>query len=204
MNEDTNLPQSDQERYINMMPDYGEMPTIEEFRVGFGRRLGAAVLDFTFYMIIFLFALFIFGIWDIAMGIDWTATMSNPGEMEVVMTKLSLRITPLTLAIGTLYYSMEVFFAATLGKMILGIKIGSADRHQANMMQLLIRFVTKNASYLFTALYLLTNLELFTTLGSIIGIIVLAGFFLTISQSKMALHDRVAGTAVFYRDEFID
>jgi uncharacterized RDD family membrane protein YckC len=87
--------------------------------------------------------------------------------------------------------------------MLLGIKIANADRTLASLKTLSIRFFAKYFNYFLLLLYVMSKIELFSVLQNIFGIVIFIGCFLVLSASRMALHDRIARTAVYYKDEII-
>ncbi|HPP38718.1 MAG TPA: RDD family protein [Candidatus Kapabacteria bacterium] len=205
MNEHNDFRQEMQDKFRELVPDYSQPPQPEEFRIGFGRRLGAYLIDFVIYMFLLVLAMSFFGILD-----DFASLMTigqdfgdNPEELQIIMKDLYARFYPLVLVIAFAYYSMEIFFAQTVGKMVLGIKIANSDRTQASLGTLVKRFVAKYFNYFLLLLYIITNIEIFSIFQSIFGIVIFIGCFLVLSQSRMALHDHIAKTAVFFKDEIL-
>ncbi len=183
--------------FANMMPDYSYQNPFE-LRVGFGRRLGAFLIDYLIFSLIFVILLFITG------RIDDLMTVSANGKMDIEeLMKISESITPLILIIFLIYYSLEAFIGATLGKLTLGIKIASSDMKSANLSKLLIRFAVKNISTLLSIIAIVTSVQFFGTLGSVGGFVIFIGYFFVLSQKKQGFHDMVAGTAVFYNDDIL-
>jgi len=183
--------------FANMMPDYSYQNPFE-LRVGFGRRLGAFLIDYLIFSLIFVILLFITG------RIDDLMTLSANGKMDIEeLMKISESITPLILIIFLIYYSLEAFIGATLGKLTLGIKIASSDMKSANLSKLLIRFAVKNISTLLSIIAIVTSVQFFGTLGSVGGFVIFIGYFFVLSQKKQGFHDMVAGTAVFYNDDIL-
>src|SRR5205814_496662 len=95
------------------------------------------------------------------------------------------------------YTFTEVFFAATPGKMILRLRIGSSDGTPADGWRLLLRWSTKQFALLFQMLFNLTGIPLFYLLGGFGGLVVLIGCLYASNDDKQAWHDQWAGTAVF-------
>ena len=95
------------------------------------------------------------------------------------------------------YMSLEVFRAATPGKMLLKLQIRAEDGSEADQTTLIARFALKNAGALFNILAAITTLSLFATLGGVAGLVIGVGCFLTLTAAKQALHDKMAKTAVF-------
>lgn len=204
MNDLNQSPENEQEKLLQMMPNYASPVPPEEFRVGFGRRLGATILDYVFLTILLLIGMQITGLMDLVSSIDLSLATTAPEEFEAIMNDISLKIVPLSLAISVIYYSMEIFFAGTLGKIILGIRIGNEKREHADMKALLIRFFIKNSNLVFSLLFLLTSAQLFSTISFVFWLIIVFGFFMVLSDKRQALHDKIAHSAVYFSDEFKD
>ena len=98
-------------------------------------------------------------------------------------------VTPLALIISIIYYSLEIFLAATPGKMLLGIQIANDNKTKAAPGILITRFIVKLADYVFTALLVFTASQIFNTLGNLAFIIILIGFFFTLAEKRQAFHD---------------
>ncbi len=144
--------------------------------VGFFPRLGAVLIDVVVVVVIFA-----------------VLSVVGLGGFQSAMQGASFIGSLIALA----YVSMEVFKAATPGKMVLGLKIMNADGSPASQEVLIKRFVVKQASGLLSFLTALTGLTLFSTLGAVAGLVIFVGCFLTFTESKQALHDRAAKTKVF-------
>jgi len=120
--------------YSNYMPDYSYQNPYE-YRVGFGRRLFAFILDYIIYTLIFLVALVLSG------KINDVVNIASMGTLDInEITEISKSILPLALIVSLIYYSLEAFIGATLGKLTLGIKIGNLNRENATINQLLLRY----------------------------------------------------------------
>jgi uncharacterized RDD family membrane protein YckC len=103
--------------------------------------------------------------------------------------------------LGTVYFLVEGFTGYTLGKLLLGIRVASADGRQAPVSQLLARFAMKNINFLCTVLAALTGVALLATLGNLLGLAIFVGCFFVLGASRQALHDMVAKTAVYPKDK---
>ncbi len=163
-------------------------------RVGLGRRLLAAILDcgiavFTWLTIIF-FSAFVYSQSLQSIGQEITKT-PNPAALLLFFAYLLFPF---------LYSLIETFTGASLAKMLLGIKIGNADGTPAARKTLMGRYLITQAPVASTLLAFLTSLSFFHTLGTILGLIIFFGFFLTLGQARQALHDKLSNTAVFRAD----
>jgi len=184
--------------YSNYMPDYSYQNPYE-YRVGFGRRLFAFILDYIIYTLIFLVALVLSG------KINDVVNIASMGTLDInEITEISKSILPLALIVSLIYYSLEAFIGATLGKLTLGIKIGNLNRENATINQLLLRYSIKNINVLLSLIGLIPALSFLNSIGSLLGIIVFIGYFFIFSEKKQALHDKIANTAVYYKDEIIN
>ncbi|MGH7645432.1 MAG: RDD family protein [Gemmatimonadales bacterium] len=177
-----------------------------EQRVGFGKRLGAFLLDCVI-------------VWGLAWLLGGTiggliggrlGTMAAPGMTEAdpataamaagMMGAIMGTIAAMAL-IGTVYFLVEGFTGYTLGKLLLGIRVASADGRQAPISQLLTRFALKNINFLCTMLALLTGVALLRTIGGLMGLAIFVGCFFVLGASRQALHDMIAKTAVYPKDK---
>src|SRR5260370_26457222 len=101
--------------------------------------------------------------------------------------------TVLVLAVVATYLAMEVLFAASAAKLLLGYRIRSVDGNAAAKPRLLARVAIKNA-FLFAWL---APIEARPIAATITMLIVLSGYLLAIGPNRQALHDRIANTSVF-------
>jgi uncharacterized RDD family membrane protein YckC len=170
----------------------------KDYRVGFGRRLGAALLDMVFLSILMLVGIFSMDIdFNQFVGMDFMEMMEN----QDMLNEMVIGITTVSVIISLLYYAFEIFMAASFGKLILGIKIADSDMKSGSFQQLFIRYIIKHISSVFSAIYVLTTLSIFNTIGSFLSFIILIGFFFVLGENKQAFHDMIAGTAVYYKQD---
>ena len=123
-------------------------------RIGFGKRLGAAVIDGIIIMVGGSIVGSIFG------GLLGGAAGAGSGE-EGAMAMGGVMGAVLGAAVGVgivgvLYGLIEAFKAASPGKMILKIKIGTAEGADASTAQLFQRYAMKNSSNICTLLALVS------------------------------------------------
>jgi uncharacterized RDD family membrane protein YckC len=192
------IPPDEQKRLYDMYQNYGSLDTTYT-RIGFGPRLGAALIDIVFTWILMLIAIFVTGMNEIFSG-SFIETITN----QSVMQDFQKEFLPIAILIGFLYYSMEIFLAATPGKLILGLQIANDDGKRASMGKLFLRFSVKNVSNYTNLLFYITASMIFSTIGSVLGIIILVGFFFVLSKNKQAFHDMLAKTAVYKRNAVLD
>ncbi len=196
--------QQEQYKQIIQQPDvaaFDENPYM--WRIGFGRRLGAYIIDYVFFFLLLLISALVTGVAERMMeffGSD-ISMFSNPEKIEEITLFVTKNFSPLMLAVTFIYYSLEVIFAQSLGKMLLGIQIGTADKKIASYPQLLFRFTLKFSSNIFTLLAVITSLTFFDTFASVFSFVIFVGCFFVLSAKKQALHDTISKTAVYFKDE---
>lgn len=164
------------------------------YRVGFGRRLGALVIDIIIsYLIISIVN---------SMFFDEKALESileNQSNLEFVKPYL-MDILSITFIITLLYYVSEVFFGFSIGKLILKIRIASDDRTESNTMELLTRYLIKYSFPILALISILLESEFLTYL-SVMGLFLfLFGSLFSLGSKRQALHDKFTNTAVYYKD----
>ncbi len=177
---------------MNQMAFQGPYP----FRVGFGKRLGAYILDFLFFMVLLFIFMFAFDIVDQFQYL----TLQDIVNQDV-MEDFQRSVAPLLIVLAIIYYSLEIVFARTPGKMILGIKIAKDDRTEARTRDLLLRFVVKHVNYILDGLALLLVLSFINVASSFLNLIVIIGCFFVLGQRRQAIHDMIAGTAVYHQSD---
>jgi len=192
--------------YADMVPDYSEPENQYwddiDFRVGFGRRLAAYLIDIVTVGIINIGLFLLLQNWGIIDPITENIfNLSSTNQLEEIIRILSEQMTPYMITAALLYYVTEVLYGVTLGKLILEIKIADQERTFASRQQLLIRYLIKHINTVFTLLFLLTSLNFINILGAFLGLVVFIGCFFVLGPKKQALHDMIAKTAVYYKDE---
>lgn len=196
MNQEKDFPQSQQDKLRNLMPDYSQHYSLWDYRVGFGRRFGAALLDYLFAGIITAVLYYATGLLDNIVNLG----MSALTEPEIMM-KFAHDAVPVSLLVSAIYFSTEILLAGTPGKHLLGIIIADSDMNYASYSKLSIRFILKHIDLVFLAVYLLTWNQIFNTISSVMGWVVIIAFFFVFRASKEALYDTIAKTAVFFKQE---
>jgi uncharacterized RDD family membrane protein YckC len=146
-------------------------------RIGFGRRLSAAIVDswiagFGCLIIDFL------GFSQVGQSLQSTGQETtktpNPAQLADILVPGMTVLFPLYLFVF-LYSWIEAFTDASPAKMLLGIKIGNADGTPAARKTLMARFLIKQARLVSTLLAFLTSLSFFLTLGAILNLIIFSG-----------------------------
>lgn len=176
-----------------------------EGRVGFGPRLAAVLIDLLFVGIAgFVAGAAIGG----ALG-SWIG--GALGESDGAGSASG----GLGAAIGALFGAMAAFggFAffyslieavtgASPGKMMLGLKVGTADGRPGSTALYVKRWVIKFSGTLLGVLGAVPGFHVIGLLAPAAGAIVFLGCFLVLGEKRQALHDIAAQTAVF-RNRFL-
>jgi uncharacterized RDD family membrane protein YckC len=95
------------------------------------------------------------------------------------------------------YSSLEIFKAATPGKMLLKLKITNEDGSEADRQTLIKRWAIKQLPQFTRLLFVLTTVMLFNWVTAFCGIGYIISCCLTFKPERQALHDTLAHTAVF-------
>lgn len=145
-------------------------------RAGFWIRLVALMIDWII-------------VWAIASGVGWfLLTRINVNDSQ--------RVQDMMLAlVWVIYFSMEVFFAATPGKMILGLQIAANGCTPADSWTLLARYTAKHFGMFMALGFALSGNGLFYVLTGSVGLIVI-GCLRALGEEKLTWHDLWARTSV--------
>ena len=168
-----------------------------EKRVGFALRLGAFAIDAVFVVILSIVAVPAIG-----------AMLGAGFAPQDASLAASLTMAP-GAVIGAAYFLIEGFTGASIGKMILKLKVGRPDGRMGSVGLFLLRWAIKNVGNLVAivgaALALGTlspGLPIFLIgAGNVLGLVIALGCLLALRKSKQALHDVLARTAVYRRDD---
>jgi uncharacterized RDD family membrane protein YckC len=99
--------------------------------------------------------------------------------------------------VSAVYHLTEMLFAASPGKMLLGLRIAGADARRASIGRLAARMVLKNASTPLKLFIMFTGLFVLEKIDMALGFALLVSYLPILAKSRRALHDFVAGTAVY-------
>ncbi len=163
-----------------------------QLRSGFFIRLIAYLIDSIFQLSILFLIVYSFGILEEFPG-DFNAIILDQSLLEGLITKVS----PYMFVIWFIYYSSEIIFAASPGKMIFNLQIANHDRTKASFNTLSIRFFSKHLNQIISLISFVTAIQVLETVASIIGTIILIGCFFVLTVKKQSFHDMIAKTAVY-------
>lgn len=177
-----------------------------EQRIGFGRRLGAYLIDCVIIGVLsMLLGPTIGGVFGAAAG-GAAAGLDAAGNLTaeqaaavggIVGAVLGMMVA--LVLISTVYFLIEGFTGWTLGKLMLGIQVARADGSAAPVGTLLERYALKNISAVLGAAAVVLNAPLLRTIGSLLGLAIFVGCFFVLGAAHQAFHDMIAKTAVYPR-----
>lgn len=189
-----------QRNYADYLPNYTEIPDPYEYRVGFPRRLGAYLIDYLIIVLLITIALFATG-----QMVELVESAKDLARFNDETLQLVARgIVPVVGVITLVYFSSELFMGASLGKLLLGIRIGSDDRYPAMFPKLLARYIIKNIGVVTSMISYAFATLVFDLAGDFLQFIVYIGFLFTIASRRQSFHDMLSATAVYYAGEIIE
>lgn len=181
---------------------------IMEKRIGFGPRLGAYVIDIVFVWILSLILSRVSTSWMAVLAqqqVDGLVS-SNPFFAQIYtpemlsMVVATTRISLICIFAELIYFSTEIFFGASVGKMLLGLKIANADGGNASVGALVGRYLLKHVKRVCTVLAFLVLAGMFNFIGSLFGFVIFIGCFFAAGDRHQALHDMLCHTVVVRKD----
>lgn len=179
--------------------------SIVDRRVGFGRRLGAKLLDSLIVLIIAI--VLYYGLGQelqstldqmvrkavIESGTDVSVLDGESLDLAMSMAKLFIIV-----GISGIVVSLtELFFGASPGKMLLSMQIAYEDGRKGNVSLWAKRWTIVNSASLLSLLGSVTGIALVASLSNFLSFVILVGCFLVLSERRQALHDRVVKSAVY-------
>ena len=174
-------------------------------RIAFGPRLAAYLIDY---------AMMQTGSWFIAGVLGAVGLMSdeapkpNTSDGLVKMLVEMLDAMSMSFVVGGLvalvFYLPELLTGQSLAKMIMKFRVGAPDGHTASQKALLTRYLFKVASSVLVIAAGLARGDLLLPLLGVAGlysIVYFFGCFMALSERRQALHDLLANTAVYRKDD---
>lgn len=146
------------------------------------RRAAAAALDGLFVLVILI---------AVEAVRSYSESAGGVGRAE----KLAFAIAAHVLALA--YFSLEFWAAASVGKMLVGLKIANSDGSEASTATLLNRWTGKWSFVLLGILAIALQNTLLIWLSNWMALITLIGSAAALGESRRAWHDQWAGTAVY-------
>ncbi len=173
-----------------------------ENRIGFGRRLGAYVIDLLIviglaYIVASISGTFFEKFVDFSKFTDEQAFFDANPTLWLLFV-----IIPIPAVLMSFIYNLiEGFTGNTPAKYLLGIKIGNQDGTKASQGKLMGRFAIKNISSIIGLIAIALMASTLNIIGSVLGFVIFIGCFFVLGESKLALHDMIAKTAVYWRKD---
>ena len=165
-------------------------------RIGFGKRLLAVLVDVVILVVLVMILSPLLG--GILGGLAGGA--AGGGDAGMGLGALMGSVTAFIVVapiISILYFLVEGFTGYTLGKFILGIRVGTADGKKADISLYLLRYALKNIGTIFTMVAGFVGISMLGTVGSILSLVFFVGCFFALAEKKQALHDIIVKTAVY-------
>jgi len=172
-----------------------------EKRVGFGARLAAALID------IVIVASVGFGVGATLGGIlggGLGRVLDGPSGDAAAAGTAAGAVLGAIAAFGGfvfLYSLIEAFTGASPGKMVLGLKVGTADGRRGWAALYVKRWAIKYSGTLLGLLGAVPGLHVLGLLAPPAGLAVSIGCFLVLGDKRQSLHDLGAATAVFRKTD---
>ena len=170
-------------------------------RVGFGRRLMAALVDSVIVGVIgfgagaALGSILGGGLGSVLGGSSQEGAASGAAIGAALGAVLGA-----VAAFGGfvfLYSLIEAITGASPGKMLLKLKVGTAGGRRGSLRLYITRWAIKFSGTLLGLLGAIPGLHVLGLLAPAAGVIVFVGCFLALGDRRQALHDLAASTAVF-------
>jgi uncharacterized RDD family membrane protein YckC len=185
-------------------------------RVGFGTRFGALLVDVVILIVLCLVLApilggFLGGLMGAAMGstVDAAAGATSDEQAAAVAVGAAAggimgMIAGMILMVPFIYfvyYLIEGLTGVTLGKLILGIKVGSQDGTKAPVSALLTRYLIKSSGTLIQILAAFAGIAFLGTVGKLVALAIFVGCFFVLGKQKQSFHDMLSKTAVFKKGD---
>jgi uncharacterized RDD family membrane protein YckC len=184
-----------------------EVP-ISEKRVGFGKRLGASVLNgFVFIILATILNLLFTHELQTAISDTLQEIVSKsgnelsrfPGGEEFFYKTMTWMIFYLlsVYIVGL----MEVFIGQSPGKKILGLSVTFPDGNKGGIGLWALRWAIKKSSYLLLIVTFFVENSVLSILVMLLWFVNVLGCLLSFSSNKQALHDIIAKTAIYNTED---
>lgn len=169
--------------------------TLFSNRIGFGPRLGAALLDIVF-IIILLVPISLLGVGAglaAAMGMD--AAGSDEAEALALLGMGAGAVAMILIAgvVGLAYTLIEAFTGASPGKRVMGLQVAQEDGSAGDTKLYLLRWALKNSGSLLQFVL--------PVISSLVSLVFFFGCFAALGDKRQALHDIIGKTAVYKKSD---
>lgn len=162
-------------------------------RIGFGPRLGAAILDIVFITLLCVPLMLIGGIGTAlvsALGLEAMVGDEEAEALALIGIGTGMLVMVLLASIIALTYTLiEALTGASPGKRVMGLQVAREDGSRGDMQLYLLRWALKNSGNLLT--FVLPGIS------SIASMVFFFGSFAALGDKKQALHDMIVKSAVY-------
>lgn len=172
--------------------------TIE--RATFGLRFGAYIIDF---VILVALAVVLAPLLGGILGSIAGASIGENAESAGMGGFLGMIIGSFVMipVIYFIYYLIEGISGFTLGKLMLGVRVGAADGRKSGIGNLLIRYLIKSSGTILSIIALVLSISILGNIGTLISLALFVGCFFVLGEKRQAFHDMLSGTAVYRKNE---
>ena len=174
-------------------------------RIGFGRRLGAILIDYAILIVLILVIYKLTGFFDAFNDLLREAN-EDPVAIAQAMPGFvaeNIHYFYITNILMLIYFSLEILIGASIGKLLLGIQIAREDGKKASYLTLLARYSLKEAPIFLSTLHLITKIAVLDPLSTLTNLAIIIGCFFVLAVKRQAFHDMIAKTAVFYKSDVL-
>lgn len=164
-------------------------------RVGFGKRLGAYLLDAVICSVLGALIGTLLGATLVGLffGSQGGAAAGGIGALfgGIIGSIAGIFLMYIVL------FLIEGITGQSFGKMILKIKVKNADGTEATKGTTFIRALLKYSNFILTLLAGITGVAILGQIGGVFGLIIFIGCFFVLGSKKQAIHDLLAKSAIF-------
>jgi len=165
-------------------------------RIGFGPRLGAALLDIVF-IILMLVPISLLGLGAglaAALGLEAAGGSEEAEALALIGMGAGAIATALIAGVVALAYTLiEAFTGASPGKRVMGLQVAREDGSQGDIQLYLLRWALKNSGGLLQ--------WVLPVISSLVSLVFLFGCFAALGDKRQALHDILGKTAVYKKSD---
>ncbi len=173
---------------------------VDTERIGFGKRLGARLLDGLLLIILgpTIGSLLGPSVGDYFLPIidlEQLEMLENYGldDMMNVMTAMIAGVSIVTVLI----FVLEGMTGQSPGKMILKIQNKNEDGTEASASALWLRAFAKYSDNVLSLLGLFAGIAILSSIATFAGLVIFIGCFFVLGEKKQSFHDMISKTAVF-------
>jgi uncharacterized RDD family membrane protein YckC len=177
-----------------------------DYRIGFGTRAGAYLLDTLLLGIILFIVCLCTGIFSDYIQILHEANQNiRDSQISADQFLNDYRLTTVIISLIILiYWSLEILEGASIGKFFLGIQICDESRRIASTKQLIERYIFKNLTIIVHFIAFITAIQILDSFPLVLGIIFDVSCLFVFTKRHQGLHDMIVKTAVFHKNDILN